>query len=347
MPVYFLAAARTPIGAFGRSLKAVAAPILAARATEETILRAGIDPSLIQETILGCAFPGGCGENPAWLAACEARLDGPAFTVSMGSGSGLKAISLAAQHCAGNAHALVLAGGTENCSRVPFWAPEARWGRRIGATMMQDSLLVDGPYKPLDGLAEPSEAELAWVTSSTAKAKATRTLRERECFPLSWAGQRGPGSLTADEAPQESRMAFPPQIAAPADGAAMVLVGTSPGPAPMGRLLGVVETTQGCSAAIRRLLAQTGLSMAAVDRWELHESSAAWMLEVLGELPELDPGKVNVRGGALALGDPCGASGARMLVSLLHTLQDENLEIGIVALPAGPGLALAMAIARF
>jgi len=343
LSVSIFATARTPIGAFGGSLRSLTTAGLAARAMGETLRRADLEPALIQEIILGCALPGGCGPNPARQAALEAGLAGSAYTVNMGQGSGLKAIFLAAQKLAQGDEAYLLAGGADSASQAPYLVPKARWGTRIGSTEILDSLWVDGLWDPAMASALATEAHLQWATASLRK---SLRLEPRERFPVSWDDKRGPATMTMDEDPRSSRIPFPAHIAPPADGAAMVLLGNTTGPRPLGRLLGAVETTQVWATAIRDLLARTGLSFESVDRWELEERSAAQLLDLFAECPELDPAKVNVRGGSLALGDPIGASGARLLISLLQSLEDEDLDTGIVATPAGQGLALAMAITR-
>lgn len=346
LPVFFLATARTPIGAFGGSLRGLATADLATRAMQETLRRADVAPDRIQEVILGCALAAGCGDNPARQAAQEAGIDCPAFSINMGAGSGLKSIILAAQTLSMGTRELVLAGGAESASRAPYLIPDGRWGTRMGSVRMLDSLLVDGGYGDLDPLATSEEAASAWEERSWRKAQESLSQRQRELFPICAIGRRGSAGLAADEAPRSARISFRGHCAAPADGAAMLLLGSCPTTPSQGRLLGVAETDLGWHATIRKLLANIGLSFTSVDRWELHEASDGEVMSLLAEMPEVNPSRVNVRGGALALGDPCGASGARLLISLLHTLQDEGLETGVVSLPAGRGLFLALAITR-
>lgn len=343
MSVSFLATARTPFGAFGGSMRSLTTAGMAARAMTETLRRADLDPSLLQEIVLGCALPAGCGPNPARQAALKAGLACGAYTLNMGQGSGLKAILLAAQTLAMGPPMFSLAGGADSSSRAPYLVPNARWGTRIGGTEILDSLWVDGLWDASKASGLATEVQVQWAQTSLRK---NRGLESRDCFPVSWNDNRGPKTLTMDEDPRNARISFPAHIAPPADGAAMVLLGNTAGPRPLGRLLGAVETSQGWASAIRDLLTRTGLSFETVDRWELEERSAAQLLDLFAECPELDPAKVNVRGGSLALGDPIGASGARLLISLLHSLEDEDLDTGIVATPAGQGLALAMAITR-
>ncbi|MDP2874842.1 MAG: hypothetical protein Q8O00_01580 [Holophaga sp.] len=346
MPVFIIATARTPIGSFGGSLKSLSSSFLAARAIEETLRIAGVPPSQIRETILGCAIPAGCGGNPAHAAGQLAGVLAPAFTISMREGSGLKALMLGAQSLAGDVSEFVLVGGAESSTQTPFLVPEGRWGTRIGSMEILDGLLVDGPYGCPASSDIDLEAQSAWVQLSQHRMKEAQAARQRECFPLIWEGKRGALELRTDEIPEPTNIAFRSHYATPADGAAMVLMSTFPSQCPRARLLGYVASAYGLKAAINQLLLQTELSFESVDRWEIHEASAALILGSLGEMPELNPATLNARGGALALGDPCGASGTRMLISLLHTLEDEGLSTGIVAVSMGQGLALAMAISR-
>lgn len=354
MPVYILAAARTPLGAFGGALRPLGAPALGAHALRETLARGPIEPDLVDEVILGCALPACTGGLLARTAALAAGIPAqvPAHTPCLGAASGLKAIALAAQGLQQGAASFILAGGAESLSSVPYVIPGARWGVRMGEAELLDSLLLDGPPVALEaealalrlGLPRPSQD--AWSQAGRQKAFAARASRSLEIAPLTVAGRLGARLLSEDEAPEASRVSSAANLAAPADGAATLLLASSlpPGAAPLGRILGWAETGSGCATAIRRLLLHTGLRFQDITHWELHEPSAAHVLALLAELPEIDPARVNPGGGALALGDPLGASGARLLVSLAH--QTQGLQTGIAAISGGQGLALAMAITR-
>jgi len=354
LPVHILAAARTPLGAFGGSLKGLEASALAAHALRETLRRSGLEATRIEQVILGCAFPG--GGNPARAAALAAGLPAaiPAFTPCMGAASGLKAVALAAQNLS-EGSGLILAGGADSLSRVPYVAPSARWGVRMGEATLLDGLLLESPAVDQEAEALASthgismEALRAWTEGSRRRAAESAAFRHAEIAPLEFTTRKGTRLLVEDEPPESSRIPQMMGLAAPADGAAAVLLGSGGHPGdgqPQGRILGWVESGEGWATAIRQLLRQTGLRFDAVDRWELHEPSAAHVLALLDELREVHPDRVNVRGGALALGDAPGASGVRLLLTLLNTLHAEGLQTGVVALPAGHGLGLAMAITR-
>lgn len=352
MPVYILAAARTPLGAFGGALKSLSAAELGAHALREALRRGPIDPGRVDEVILGCALPAGTGGNPARSAALAAGIADPvpAHTPCMGAASGMKAAALAAQALQHGDRHFILAGGAESLSRAPYLLPDARWGVRMGEAELLDSLLLDGSSlaQEADDLASGSEAEMAWTAESRRKVLAARPSRSREIAPLAVTGRKGPRTVSQDEPPEASPVSPVANVAAPADGAAALLLASTlpPGAVPLGRILDWIETGSGCASATRQLLLRTGLHFQDIDRWEIHEPSAAHVLALLKELPELDPARVNTGGGALALGDPLGAAGARLLVSLAHILQTEDLRTGVAVVPAGQGLAFAMAITR-
>jgi len=351
LPVHLLAAARTPLGAFGGCLKGLDAAALGAHALRETLRRGQTDPASIQQVILGCAFPG--GGNPARAAALAAGIPAavPAFTPCMGEASGLKAMLLAAQSLQGSD--LILAGGTESLSRVPYLVPGARWGVRIGEADLLDGLLQDSPTvsEEAQALAQargiPQEAQEAWSKESRRRAQVYASSRAAEIAPLEISLRGGTRLISVDEPPEASRIPLQPGLASPADGAAAILMTSAPSHSSLGTILGWAETGAGWAEAIRRLLRHTGLGFDDIDRWELHEPSAAHLLALLDELPELDPERVNRRGGALALGNAASAGGVGLLLSLLNSLQEEGLRTGVVAMPTAHGLGLAMAITRF
>jgi acetyl-CoA C-acetyltransferase len=323
---------------------------LGAHALREALRRGRTDSASIQQVILGCAFPG--GGNPARTAALAAGIPSavPAFTPCMGEGSGLKAILLAAQGMRGSD--LILAGGTESLSRVPYLVPGARWGVRIGEAELLDGLLLDAPtvHEEAQALASAhgisQAAQEAWSKESRRRALASTESRAAEIAPLEIILRRQTRLFSMDEPPEASPIPLQPGLAHPADGAAAVLLTSDSSRPSLGSIVGWAETGAGWAEAIRQLLRSTGLRFDEVDRWELHEPSAAHILALLAELPELDPERVNRRGGALALGNAASAGGTGLLLSLLKSLQEEGLHIGVVALPTAHGLGLAMAITR-
>lgn len=349
MAVFILSAARSAVGNLGDGLKSLSSVDLASNVILAALERAGVPWDRVDELVLGCVLQAGAGPNLARQAALEAGLPAgvPAHTVNMAGASGLKAVALAAQ--ALDAGGLAVAGGVESPSGAPFLLPAARWGARMGAAQLLDAVLQDGG-EPLGlDLGIPREAQEAYAAESRRRAGAADF--RREIVPLAVPGRKGELLIDADEA---LGAPAPPGFQAPlGDGAAMlVLAEERTGFQPRARILGyaqaAVDPTSGPGAvpAIQRLLLDTGLSFAAVDRWELDEADAALAIATLRALPELDPAGVNARGGSLALGHPFGATGARLLVTLLHLLEDEGLKTGVAAVSTSDGLGMAMAIER-
>ncbi len=369
MAVLILAAARTALGSFGGSFKHLTSVDLGAVVLKAALDRSGVGPGPVAEVVLGNVLQAGSGPNVARQAALRAGLPPgvPALTLNQAGGSGLRAIALAAQGLAAGEGDFALAGGTESMSNSPYLLPGARWGARIGATQLLDSVILDGlgegdgPSGAAVGLGRDAQDSIAAESRRRATAASLAGAFLREIVPVTLAGRQGDRIFAADECLDAG---LAPAFAAEgmsagghaADGAAAVLLGAEAagtGLEPIARILGFAQAGgepaalgTGPAAAIRRLLLRTGLSFQQVDRWELDEASAAHGLGLRAELPEIDPERVNVRGSALALGRPLGASGARLLVTLLHILQDQDLRIGVAALDAGGGLGVAMVVER-
>jgi len=358
LPVYILAAARTPLGAFGGCLRDVSPSELAAHALRETLRRSHLAPNQIAEVILGSVHTGLQGGNPALLAARAAGIPAgtTAYTVGAGSASGMKAVALAAQSLHRGHGTFVLAGGTESASQAPFVLPGARWGVRFGEADLLDTLLLSSAFLPqeVERLSEQCPLRdddlVAWTEASRRKAEGSRGYRAQEITPLSVMGRKHPKVIHEDEPPDKSPLPPPKTgVAAPADGAATLLLSSDPqieSQAPMARILDWVEMGADSAGAVKRLLLRTGLTYQQIDYWEIHEASAAHVLAFLKATPEIDPARVNPGGGALALGDPQGASGAHLVATLAFTLQSEQLQTGIALIPAIGGPGIAMAISR-
>ena len=293
VPAFILQACRTPWGALGGRHQSRAAPVLAAAALGEVL--AGFDPERLEGFVLGQAVQAGAGPNPARVAADLAGLSPalPAFTLNQGRASGLMAIL---QACRGEED-LMAAGGVESSSCAPYLLPSARWGTRMGEAPVLDALLVDGPWPPRLGSGSPAGA-----------------------FPDEFA----PGETGRDDLPEPC---------SPADGAAMVLLGSEQmarSHPPLARILGWGRGEE--AEAVRRALLMAGLGLDRMDRLEL-DHPEAW--------PGLGAGRVNVRGGPGALGLALGAEGARKLVTLVRQLIHGKLRYGLAALASeGSGLAL-------
>jgi acetyl-CoA C-acetyltransferase len=381
-PVYLAAARRSAIGRFGGGLKSLAPAKLAlpiAQGVAPESLRPAID-----QVILGQVLQAGSGMNVARQLGLTlgVPLAAPAFTVNMVCASGLKAIMLAADAVTTGEASLVLAGGVESMSRAPHYACDQRWGRKLGAAELADAIFTDGLTDPLlqvsmgetaeriaDKLGIGRAAQDEFSALSQQRAAAARGAFRREIVPIATPD----GEIASDEHPRADATREKLALLKPAfrshgtvtagnasginDGAALVLVANPTALArhqltPRARL--VAATAIGCDpalmglgpvTAIRRLCSETGWKLAEVDAIELNEAFAVQVLGCVQELG-LDLGKVNQRGGGIALGHPIGCTGARIVVSLLHLMEDLNLRRGIASLCVGGGMGVALAIER-
>lgn len=375
-PVYIIEAKRTPIGRFGGGLKSLSAADLVHGLGEAMVpqeLRAHI-----HEVILGQVVQAASGMNVARQLGLKLGLpqETPAFTVNMACGSSLKAVALAADTIRTGECDLVLAGGVESMSRAPHYAMDLRWGKKLGDSSLVDSLFFDGLTDPVLNIGMGETAERIadkhgitreeqdfFATLSQVNAASYREDFAREIIPA--------GDLTEDEHPRPDTTLQSLAKLKPAfrktgtvtagnasginDGAALVLLGgeeavTRHGLVPRARV--IASAAVGCDpavmglgpvGAIRKVCALTGWNLHEVDVVEINEAFAAQVLGCVKELG-LDPVRLNPRGGAIALGHPVGASGARVLVTLLHHLEDNNLRRGIASLCIGGGMGIAMAV---
>jgi len=377
-PVYIIEAKRTPIGRFGGGLKALTATELG-HLLGEAMLPQELRPH-IQQVILGQVLQAGCGMNVARQIGLKLGIpqEVPAFTVNMACGSSLKAVALAADAIRSGENDLVLAGGVEMMSRAPHYAMDLRFGKKLGDASLQDAMFVDGLTDPLlkIGMGETAERiadkhgitraeQDAFAALSQSRVATNRAALSREIIPA--------GDLTEDEHPRadttvESLAKLKPAFRKDGtvtagnasginDGAALVLLASEEavsrhGLKPKARI--IASASVGCDpavmglgpvGAIQKVCAQTGWSLDQVDAIEINEAFAVQTLGCVKELG-LDTAKVNPRGGAIALGHPIGASGARVLVTLLHHLEDHGLHRGIASLCIGGGMGIAMAIER-
>lgn len=381
-PVYLVEARRTPVGRFGGGLKSQSAADLAVMAGEAvvpSVLRERID-----QVILGQVLPAACGMNIARQTALRLgiRQASPAFMVNMVCGSGLKAVALGADAIAAGESDLVLAGGAESMSSAPHYQRDLRWGRKLGDAALEDAIFVDALTDPLlkismgetaERLADQyqisRDAQDAFALRSQLLAAGSVDAFRREIVPV----KTREGVVEIDEHPRADttqeklaklKPAFRPQGTITAgnasginDGAALVLLASEEAVSrhhltPRARV--VATCAVGCSpetmgigpvAAIRSLCDRTGTARDQIDLFELNEAFAAQALACCAELG-LNMERVNPRGGAIALGHPVGASGARVLVTLLHNLEDRGVSRGIASLCIGGGMGIAMLIER-
>ncbi len=385
-------AVRTPIGKFGGMLAELTAAELGATAVRETLRRTGIRPEQVDELVMGNARQAGGGPNPARQVAYRSGLPVtvPAYTVNKACGSGMRAIINAAQSVALGDSGIVLAGGTESMSRVPYLLPRARWGYRMGNQTLVDAMYQDGFHCPLCDLimGETAENLVDRHTISReeqdqfalqSQERATAAIREgrfqAEIAPLEMRSRKGEMTvLSLDEHPRtdsslDKLAKLKPVFRSEAgsvsagnssgitDGAACMAVMTAGNAAKqhvkrMARVLGYATAGVdpaimgiGPVPAIRKLLEKTGLSIDKVDLVEINEAFAAQVIACERELG-LDHARVNVNGGAIALGHPVGCSGARIVVTLLHALKQRKARIGIASACISGGMGIAMAFER-
>ncbi|HDJ7760042.1 TPA: acetyl-CoA C-acetyltransferase [Staphylococcus aureus] len=389
--VVLAAAYRTPIGVFGGAFKDVPAYDLGATLIEHIIKETGLNPSEIDEVIIGNVLQAGQGQNPARIAAMKGGLPEtvPAFTVNKVCGSGLKSIQLAYQSIVTGENDIVLAGGMENMSQSPMLVNNSRFGFKMGHQSMIDSMVYDGLTDVFNqyhmGITAENLVEQYGISREeqdtfavNSQQKAVRAQQngefDSEIVPVSIPQRKGESIVvTKDEGVRENvsveklsrlRPAFKKDGTVTAgnasginDGAAMMLVMSEDKAKelniePLAVLdgfgsHGVDPSIMGIApvGAVEKALKRSKKELSDIDVFELNEAFAAQSLAVDREL-KLPPEKVNVKGGAIALGHPIGASGARVLVTLLHQLNDE-VETGLTSLCIGGGQAIAAVVSKY
>lgn len=389
--VVLAAAYRTPIGVFGGAFKDVPAYDLGATLIEHIIKETGLNPSEIDEVIIGNVLQAGQGQNPARIAAMKGGLPEtvPAFTVNKVCGSGLKSIQLAYQSIVTGENDIVLAGGMENMSQSPMLVNNGRFGFKMGHQSMVDSMVYDGLTDVFNqyhmGITAENLVEQYGISREeqdtfavNSQQKAVRAQQngefDSEIVPVSIPQRKGePIVVTKDEGVRENvsveklsrlRPAFKKDGTVTAgnasginNGAAMMLVMSEDKAKelniePLAVLdgfgsHGVDPSIMGIApvGAVEKALKRSKKELSDIDVFELNEAFAAQSLAVDREL-KLPPEKVNVKGGAIALGHPIGASGARVLVTLLHQLNDE-VETGLTSLCIGGGQAIAAVVSKY
>ncbi|WP_163192860.1 acetyl-CoA C-acetyltransferase [Clostridium thermarum] len=389
--VVIVSAVRTAIGSFGGSLKDIPAVDLGALVIKEAVNRAGIKPEMVNEVIMGNVLQAGLGQNPARQAMIKAGLpvEVSAMTINKVCGSGLRAVSLAAQLIKAGDADIVVAGGMENMSRAPYVLDSARWGQRMGNGAMTDVMINDGLWDAFNnyhmGITAENIAEKWNLTreeqdafAAASQAKAEKAIAEGkfkdEIVPVVIPQKKGepivfdtdeyvkPG--TTAEKLAKLRPAFKKDGTVTAgnasginDGAAAVVVMSAEKAAQLGikpmakivsygsRGLDPAIMGYGPVAATQAALTAANLTVEDLDLIEANEAFAAQSLAVAKDL-KFDMGKVNVNGGAIALGHPIGASGARILVTLLHEMEKREAKKGLATLCIGGGLGTALVVER-
>jgi acetyl-CoA C-acetyltransferase len=381
--IHILSATRTPIGSFQGGLASVPAPRLGAAAIAGAVARAGIAAGDVTDVLMGNVLPAGLGQAPARQASIYAGLPSAVrcTTIHKVCGSGLEAVILGARALATGDATFVVAGGMENMSAAPYLLPRAREGYRIGHQQVVDSLIHDGLWDPYGGIHMGSCAEKCaaqyHLTRAEQDAYAAESFRRANAAQAAgdFAGEISPvelakGRCDTDEGPARVKYDKIPLLkpAFEADGtitaanastlndgaAALVLTGArtaaSRGLKPVARIVAAAGHAQDPAwfttapvPAARAVLAKAGWAVADVDLWEVNEAFAVVPLAFARELG-VSHDRLNVRGGAIALGHPIGASGARILVTLIAALRARNARNGVAAICIGGGEGLALAI---
>jgi acetyl-CoA C-acetyltransferase len=386
--VVIVAAVRTPIGSFGGALKELTAPRLGAIAIRGALDKAGIAPAMVDEVLMGCVLQGNLGQAPARQAAKGAGLPDQVIctTVNKVCASGMKAVVQGAQAIALGDAGIVVAGGMESMTNVPFYVEQLRWGNKYGNTAVIDGLVKDGLTDAYDGKAMGNAAELcagecgisrdeqdAFAVESYQRSQAAWSagrfsdevipveLPQRKGSPVVFARDEEPFNVKFDKIP-ELKPAFQKDGTVTAanastlnDGAAaLVLMSREKaeqlGLRPLARIAGYADAEQAPewftttpSLAVPKAVARAGLRMEDIDYWELNEAFAVVGIENTRRM-KLDPARVNVNGGAVAIGHPLGASGARILVTLIHILRQNKARFGAAGICNGGGGASAIVI---
>jgi acetyl-CoA C-acetyltransferase len=377
---------RTAIGRFGRGFKHLSAQRLGAVVIQEALKRARIGPRDVDEVIMGNVISAGLGQNPARQAAIYAGLpvEIGSFTVSKVCGSGLKSVMLAAQSIKAGDADVIVAGGMENMSASPFLLRGMRWGTRLGHTSAIDAMINDGLWDVYNdfhmamtgervavkyGITRREADEFSLLSNQRAFAAAEEGRFRQEIVPVEVQGT----FVDRDECVREDTSFEKLAALAPvfkkdgiltagncsklSDGAAAVVVMPAKkarelGVTPLARIIGYAiggtrpeDVMEAPISTVRKLLEKTGLAISDIDLFEHNEAYSTASIVVERELGI--PGeKMNVNGGAVAMGHPIGCSGARILVTLLYALKNRGLRRGLATLCLGGGNALAMIVER-
>ncbi|MBS0282202.1 MAG: acetyl-CoA C-acyltransferase [Proteobacteria bacterium] len=378
-PVVITGLARTPMGGLQGVFADVTAHALGAAAIREAVARAGA-PN-IDQTIMGCVLGAGQGQAPARQASKGAGLgdDVPATTINKMCGSGMQAAILAHDMLKAESADCVVAGGMESMTNAPYLLARHRKGARFGHDAVLDSMLLDGledaydKGKPMGAFAEDTarayqigraeQDEYALRSLARAKAAQTSGAFDAEIVPV----MAGKEIIRIDEQPGRAKPekipslkpAFAPDgsitaasSASISDGAAALVLSreSRAKTAPLARIIGHAAHAQAPALfttapvfAVRKLLDRIGWRASDVDLFEINEAFAVVALVAMREL-DIAPDRINVHGGACALGHPIGASGARILATLISALRAKRLKRGVASLCIGGGEATAMAV---
>jgi acetyl-CoA C-acetyltransferase len=390
-----LSGVRTPIGRFLGGLSPLPATELGALTVQEAVKRAGIDPETVEDVILGNVVAAGGGQAPARQAAIRGGIPAtvPAMTINKVCGSGLKAVMLASQAIKAGDLQVVVAGGFESMSNVPFYVRNYRGGVKFGDQPVQDGLIYDGLWCSFGnchmgghaeytadkaGISREEADEFAYESHMKAVAAIEGGKFQDEILPVEVKHRKGVNVVDTDESPRKDtsleslarlRPAFPKDAPegiedlvvtagnAPGlnDGAASLVVASQAFAEAHGLPIQAVIKNYAVGStepkdlffapidAVQKLMAKDGKAVGDYGLFELNEAFAVQAIADIRALG-MDPGLVNVNGGAVALGHPIGASGARVLVTLLYAMKDRGEASGVAGLCLGGGNAVALSV---
>ena len=386
-----VSATRTPIGSFGGAYTSLSAVDLGVIAAKEAIKRAGIEPSMVDEVYLGNVLGAGLGQNVARQVSIGAGIpvETPALTINMVCGSGLRAVSMAAQFIESNQCDIILCGGTESMTNAPYLLPKSRWGLRMGEGKVVDYMVHDGLFDIFNGYhmgitAENVAEQYGLTREDQDKFAAQSQMRAEEAqksgrfadeiVPVVIPQRKGdPVVIDTDEYPRhgstfEKMAKLKPAFKKDGTVTAGNASGINDGPAALIIMskekadelglkylceiagygsAGVDPKVMGLGPipATKKALANAGWTIDDLELIEANEAFAAQSLAVVRDLG-LKPEITNVNGGAIALGHPIGASGARILVSLIYEMQKRDAKKGLATLCIGGGMGTAMLVQR-
>ncbi len=388
--VYIVSAVRTPIGSFGGALSGVSATDLGGQAIKGALAKAGVEGSMVEEVFMGNVVSANLGQAPARQAAVAAGLgyNVPCTTINKVCSSGMKAAMIGAQSIMIGQRDVVVAGGMESMSNIPFYVPNARFGYKYGNGELVDGLVRDGLFEvyykfPMGNCADNTAKEMGItreqqdeyaINSYKRSAEAWKNgLFKNEVIPVEVPQRRG-DAIQVDHDEEYSNVKFEkiPGLrpvfskegtvtAANAstinDGAAALVLMSKEkaeelGVKPLAKIIGFGDAAQdpiwfttAPSLAIPPALKMAGVDKSNVDYYEINEAFSAVALANIQKL-DLDADKVNVNGGAVALGHPLGASGARIMATLINVLDQKDASIGVAGICNGGGGASAIVLER-
>ena len=386
-----VSAARTPIGSFGGAFASLSAVDLGIVAAKEAIKRAGIEPSMVEEVYLGNVLGAGLGQNVARQVSLGAGIpiETPALTINMVCGSGLRAVSMAAQFVESGQCDIILCGGTESMTNAPYLLPKARWGHRMGDGKVTDYMVNDGLWDVYNdyhmGITAENVAEQYGITREEQDKFAAQSQNRAEeaqksgkfadeIVPVTIPQRKGdPVVIDTDEYPRHGSTVEKMSKLKPAfkkdgtvtagnasginDSAAALIIMSKEKADELGLKYmceivgygsaGVDPKVMGLGpiTATKKALANAGWTIDDLEIVEANEAFAAQALAVVRDLG-LNPEITNVNGGAIALGHPIGASGARILITLIYEMQKRDVKKGLATLCIGGGMGTSLLVQR-